>query len=636
MAVTRLSFASSLLTALNCPVNAANLRIVVGWEVAEGGAGPQFGVSGNTADYNPMNTKLQLLGSRDSGGGIQAYLSWKQGLDATAQTISQPNMSAILSMLQTGTASPQTAVQVITGSQWGTTSPPLTAALIQAQSTTSDGGQPIAGNLFAPGTSNKVSASLWIVGSEQNPDEDYWSCINRYAMSAQLYAFSDGEALYVADGIQLMGQTPADVITLMDPRVIEAHLTYDNCLSLDTPIPTPDGWTTMADVQTGDLVLGSDRRPTRVLGVSEVHRDHDCYRVEFSDGTSVVADDGHLWATNTGIRTTAEIRGTLTARVELAERVREPRTVRAVTPVPSVPVKCIAVDAPDHLYLVGDGMIPTHNTSFQGTHDAVVSRDGQTVRRAALARTTSPTECELKIICDIDAYRGGDVVILQGFGQAADGLWLLGECRRSVFDPFSTLTLVQGMAPLSAQTGTSLGVGYLAGAAAVAKGAGTVINAMVSQAASINNQHLPYEFGGGHAHAGTPDAGRVGGNHVGGFGVPGFDCSGAVAAVLAAGGLWQGSVPASTGIVDALLAKQYVLPGAGHGVPECTLYDSPHHIFMRLNGEFFGTEDGTGHIPTGSSGGGWIPNGSAGTGWRVTHVPPTILGQRPSALAGIP
>jgi replicative DNA helicase len=40
------------------------------------------------------------------------------------------------------------------------------------------------------------------------------------------------------------------------------------------------------------------------------------------------------------------------------------RAVSAIRPVPSVPVRCITVDSPDHLYLAGESMIPTHNTSF--------------------------------------------------------------------------------------------------------------------------------------------------------------------------------------------------------------------------------------------------------------------------------
>ena len=68
-------------------------------------------------------------------------------------------------------------------------------------------------------------------------------------------------------------------------------------LALDTPIPTPSGWTTMGELKPGDEVFGVDGRPCRVLATSEVFTDHRCYQLEFSNGESVVADAGHLWLT---------------------------------------------------------------------------------------------------------------------------------------------------------------------------------------------------------------------------------------------------------------------------------------------------------------------------------------------------
>jgi RecB family exonuclease len=65
-------------------------------------------------------------------------------------------------------------------------------------------------------------------------------------------------------------------------------------LAVDTPLPTPDGWTTMGEVHVGDLLLGSDGRPTRVTLKSGVHH-RPCYRVTFRDGSSVVCDNVHLW-----------------------------------------------------------------------------------------------------------------------------------------------------------------------------------------------------------------------------------------------------------------------------------------------------------------------------------------------------
>jgi portal protein/LAGLIDADG DNA endonuclease family protein len=67
-------------------------------------------------------------------------------------------------------------------------------------------------------------------------------------------------------------------------------------LALDTPIPTPTGWTTMGEIQVGDQVIGRDGRPANVLGVSPVHVDRDCFRVTLKDGTSIVADASHIWA----------------------------------------------------------------------------------------------------------------------------------------------------------------------------------------------------------------------------------------------------------------------------------------------------------------------------------------------------
>jgi phage terminase large subunit GpA-like protein/intein/homing endonuclease len=67
-------------------------------------------------------------------------------------------------------------------------------------------------------------------------------------------------------------------------------------LALDTPIPTPDGWTTMGALAVGDSVFAADGRPCRVTFTSPVFEDHDCYRLTFDDGSEIVADAGHRWA----------------------------------------------------------------------------------------------------------------------------------------------------------------------------------------------------------------------------------------------------------------------------------------------------------------------------------------------------
>jgi len=69
-------------------------------------------------------------------------------------------------------------------------------------------------------------------------------------------------------------------------------------LALDTPILTANrGWLTMGDVQVGDTVFGDDGRPTKVITKSPIMLNHTCYKVNFSDGSVIVADAEHLWYT---------------------------------------------------------------------------------------------------------------------------------------------------------------------------------------------------------------------------------------------------------------------------------------------------------------------------------------------------
>ena len=70
-------------------------------------------------------------------------------------------------------------------------------------------------------------------------------------------------------------------------------------LSLDTPIPTPYGWSTMGQLQVGDQVFDRDGQPVTVTAKSKVHH-KDCYRITFRDGTSVVCSGGHRWVVETG------------------------------------------------------------------------------------------------------------------------------------------------------------------------------------------------------------------------------------------------------------------------------------------------------------------------------------------------
>ncbi|MDJ1131679.1 replicative DNA helicase [Streptomyces iconiensis] len=81
--------------------------------------------------------------------------------------------------------------------------------------------------------------------------------------------------------------------------VIAARPAMGKALALDTPLPTPDGWTTMGEVREGDELLDASGKPTRVVAATDVMTERSCYEVVFDDGTTVTADAEHQWLTET-------------------------------------------------------------------------------------------------------------------------------------------------------------------------------------------------------------------------------------------------------------------------------------------------------------------------------------------------
>ncbi|MFE6234075.1 replicative DNA helicase [Cellulosimicrobium sp. NPDC057862] len=142
--------------------------------------------------------------------------------------------------------------------------------------------------------------------------------------------------------------------------VVAARPAIGKALALDTPLPTPSGWTTMGDVAVGDLLVSADGTPTRVVAATGVMVDRPCYEVELDDGTVIVADAQHQWVTSTraqrravraretpesSVRTTEELATTL--RTATAER-RANHSIATTAPL-DLP----EADLPIHPYALG-------------------------------------------------------------------------------------------------------------------------------------------------------------------------------------------------------------------------------------------------------------------------------------------
>ncbi|WP_425472710.1 replicative DNA helicase [Streptomyces sedi] len=115
--------------------------------------------------------------------------------------------------------------------------------------------------------------------------------------------------------------------------VIAARPAMGKALALDTPLPTPTGWTTMGEVRPGDRLLDASGRPTRVVEATGVMTGRPCYEVAFDDGTTVVADADHQWLTErdtVAVRTTKELAETW---YDPLDEALPPHTVRNAAPL---------------------------------------------------------------------------------------------------------------------------------------------------------------------------------------------------------------------------------------------------------------------------------------------------------------
>jgi FtsK/SpoIIIE family/FtsK alpha domain/Ftsk gamma domain/LAGLIDADG-like domain/4TM region of DNA translocase FtsK/SpoIIIE len=112
-------------------------------------------------------------------------------------------------------------------------------------------------------------------------------------------ALNDHHPMVVGLGKDVEGRTVVANLAKMPHMLIAGATGAGKALALDTPIPTPHGWTTMGEIQVGDEVFDERGHRCMVIGATPVMRDRPCYEVEFSDGTVIVADAEHLWQTST-------------------------------------------------------------------------------------------------------------------------------------------------------------------------------------------------------------------------------------------------------------------------------------------------------------------------------------------------
>jgi phosphate starvation-inducible PhoH-like protein len=142
-----------------------------------------------------------------------------------------------------------------------------------------------------------------------------------------------------------------------------------------TPVLTPRGFSPIGELEIGDLVIGSDGRPTPVVGVFPQGR-KPVYRVTTQDGASTLACAEHLWSVTTPsdrrsgkpgrVVQTSEMLGNL--RTHHNRRYELPMVEPVAFPEREVPIDPYALGL-----LLGDGCITTRTTpSFTSADEAQV------------------------------------------------------------------------------------------------------------------------------------------------------------------------------------------------------------------------------------------------------------------------
>jgi len=155
---------------------------------------------------------------------------------------------------------------------------------------------------------------------------------------------------------------------LMERGTVEvAPLAYmrGRAQPIDRQVLTPEGFRPIGSLRAGDLVIGSDGRPTPVLGVFPQGRE-EVFRLTAQDGASTICSGEHLWAVSTAADRRAGRQHSVLETREMMGRLRAAHAHRFELPLVSEPVSFEPRDIPMDPYalglLLGDGCITTATT----------------------------------------------------------------------------------------------------------------------------------------------------------------------------------------------------------------------------------------------------------------------------------
>ncbi len=177
-----------------------------------------------------------------------------------------------------------------------------------------------------------------------------------------------------------------------------------------TKVLTPKGFRPIGDLRVGDQVIGSDGRPTEILGVYP-QGFKEIYRVHIQDGSSTLASGDHLWAVYTrGDRYRGKPPRVLGTK-EMIGNLRAAHYHRYELPLLSAPVYFARRPVPLDPYalglLLGDGCFSCQATPSFATADSELAASLEQLIPGIRARRTSDVDYVLNRV-----RRPGEVITI--------------------------------------------------------------------------------------------------------------------------------------------------------------------------------------------------------------------------------
>ena len=248
---------------------------------------------------------------------------------------------------------------------------------------------------------------------------------------------------------------PERVLTYFDRGIIEvAPLAFmrGRAQPVTTPVLTPDGFRPIGDLTVGNLVIGSNGLPTRVLGVFPQGR-REVFRVETQDGASTLCCAEHLWQVMTPEDRSRWQPGRILQTREMIGRLKRHHQRRFELPLLSEPVAFASREVPLDPYalglLLGDGCLTTSTTPSFSTADRELAESLEQALDGIEVRSRGRIDYVLR---NRSGHRGG-VIVTNPVTTALRELELAGTTSSTKFipdaylynDPSTRLAVLQGL-----------------------------------------------------------------------------------------------------------------------------------------------------------------------------------------------